>query len=200
MKNRLTLLLLFFGLISAISFSQVIISNNASVFLNNGTLLKGEMRMGLKGLRIKHNSKKFKVYMGKDIDSVHIPQKNGLSRFVYIPLKFNKGKYKDYKLMQPIFEGNKINLYNYSEAVFMSNGFGIYGMSGGNFAFLYAIRNGEKTPTRIGSSYGFHKGFRKVGPEYFNDCQELVSKINNNVYTKENILDALRFYESSCNK
>ncbi|MFI1772798.1 hypothetical protein [Thalassobellus citreus] len=190
---------IYFFLITISFFGQTIVTNNATVFLKNNTVLQGEMRMGLKGLRIKHNSKKFKVYMGKEIDSVHISTINHTHRFVYTPLKFNKGKHKDYKLMQPVFEGDKITLYNYNESVFMSNGFGMYGMSGGSFNFLYAIRNNEKVPVRIASSFGFHKGFRKVAPKYFKDCPKLVSKINNDIYTKENVLEAIKFYESNCN-
>lgn len=199
MKN-LKLLLPFFIFFSNAIFSQVIITNNASVFLKNGKILKGKMRMGLKGLRIKHNSKKFKVYLGKEIDSVHISTEDITHKFVYIPLKFKKGKYKDYKLMQTIFKGDKIRLYNYNEAVFMSNGFGVYGMNGGSFTFLYAIKTNEKTPTRIGSSFGLHKGFKKEGPKYFKNCKELISKINNKTYTKENIIDAVIFYENKCNE
>lgn len=196
MKKLIIITLFIF--INTLTYGQVIISNNASVFLKNNEILTGEMRMGLKGLRIKHNSKKFKVYMGKEIDSVHIPTENGICKFEYIPLKYTKGNFKDYKLMQLVFVGEKIVLYNYSEAVLMSNGFGMYGLTGGNFTFLYAIRNNEKTPTRIGSNYGFHKGFKKIGPKYFKDCPELVSKIESDTYTKENILDAIKFYENKC--
>ena len=188
-----------FFLISSFGYCQTIITDNAIVFLKNNDILQGKMRMGIKGLRIKHNSNTYRVYMGKDIDSVHIPTENGLCRFVYMPLKYSNGKHKDHKLMQPIVEGIKITLYNYSESAFISNGFGMYGMTGGYFNFLYAIRNNEKVPTRIASSFGFHKGFRKVAPEYFKDCPDLVSKINADVYTKDNVLEAITFYEDACN-
>ncbi|MCF7568307.1 hypothetical protein L3X37_08015 [Sabulilitoribacter arenilitoris] len=193
-------ILISFLFINTLIYGQTIISNSATVYLKNKKVLNGEMRMGLKGLRIKHNSKKFKVYMGKEIDSVHISTENEVYKFEYIPLKHSKGNFKDYKLMQPVFVGKKITLYNYSEAVYMSNGFGMYGKTGGSFSFLYAIRNNEKIPTRIGSNFGFHKGFRKEGPKYFKDCPDLVSKINNDIFTKENIIDAFKFYETTCAK
>jgi hypothetical protein len=49
--------------------------------------------------------------------------------------------------MQPAFKGEKITLYNYNEAVFMSNGFGVFGNTVGKFTFLYALMTKEKIPT-----------------------------------------------------
>jgi hypothetical protein len=194
-------ILIFFFLIGTASYSQTIgiITDNSIVYLKNNTVLNGRTRIGTKGLRIKHNSDKFKVYMGKEIDSVLIPIENGVCKFVYLPLKYKNGKYKDFRLMQPILIGEKISIYNYGEAVFLGEGLGVFGKDD-QANFLYAIRRNEKTPTFIGSNYGFHKGFKKEGPEYFKDCPALVSKINDGVFTKENVLDAINFYENNCNE
>jgi len=56
------------------------------------------------------------------------------------------------------------------------------------------FQKGEEEPKRPGDT-----SFRKSMVKYFADCPELVGKINNKTFQKDDMLDIANFYNNNCN-
>ena len=197
MKNWKFGLIVYFISFSSALFCQTVNLENASVFLKNGKKLNGGVSMGLKKLKIRINSNVTKTYEGKDIDSIIVNFEDKKKKFVYNPLKKLRNKLKKYRLMEVIFEGKKIKLFKHLQSVRQNTGIGFYN-DNGRITSFFVIRKNEKVSTRIESSYGLHKGFPKIAPKYFNDCKELLLKIKNKEFKRDDIFDVILFYEFKC--
>lgn len=119
----------------------------------------------------------------------------------YIPLYLNKKK-KHLRFVQLIIDG-KVKLLGRR----ISSG-GYYGIGPGNIntgitGFYTGNHNqlllakGDDIPTEF-SHKSLKKSFKKRAIAFFNDCKSLVSKLEEKIYKKEDLIAIAEYYNNNC--
>jgi len=102
--------------------------------------------------------------------------------------------------MQLVYEG-EVDLYKE-----VTSGYDIVG--GGSslpttvkreYASFYIKKKEEQEVFAISEESGFNKDFKKVAINYFSDCDKVLKKIKENIYTKKNIQDIVFEFNYKCN-
>jgi hypothetical protein len=178
----------------------------ARLVFKDGTILNGLGK--LKGAVCvkfrKDKNTKAKKYHFKDLESVQIYNGDSRTTYVYLLVK----KKKKYKVLEEVVVGG-ISLYkvvSHGAHAPMGVGFGGaggmgmgMGMSTGfTIKSYYLRRKEEKEVTHITSTDLFSKNFKKAATAYFNDCPDLVEKIETKEYRKRDIRAIIEFYNSKC--
>lgn len=204
-KITIIISLLFF--LTAIAQKQ-----KATLFLRDGTELKGLAKISAYGNNIKFRKEKGATrtnYTSKDLEYLIIREKvnahlgnirGDIKNTIYYYRKVQGSK--SYKLLE-LLEKGKVSLYKkISEGSFMTQN-GVNGtmmMNSNSISDYYVAKNDEETVTHLGTiGSPFSKNFKKAASEYFMDCLELVNKIQNKEFKKRNIVDIVEFYNENCN-
>jgi len=178
------------------------------IHLKDGKVVKGMSELFINPntsfykVKIKSNDKSFKVSY-KDVDYIDIVKNGEDLKYKYV--------YKNLKkkpLLLEVFAEGAICLYGtrrYIEKV----GAAIIGpiiiplrlkRNADIHMDYYICKKGEFIVTKF--SKGMNSKTKKVKQkniEYFNDCPELVNKINNNEFLFKDIIDIVEYYNTKCN-
>ncbi|WP_405411627.1 hypothetical protein [Maribacter sp. Asnod1-A12] len=100
-----------------------------------------------------------------------------------------------------------VNLYvleqtGYSAPMFVGSANGQMNMMHGNYydiKNLYVSKGVNGEVTHLGSNQLFSKNFKNAASDYFADCPELVTKIQNKEFKKKHVRDIVKFYNLQCN-
>ncbi|WP_445713527.1 hypothetical protein [Flavobacterium sp.] len=99
-----------------------------------------------------------------------------------------------------ILKTGKINLYqDYASGMsYGPNMTGGYGFTSYSKTTYYISENGSDTVTnlRIGNTYS--KRFKKIAKKYFNDCPDLLEKINSKFFKRYGIHSVVKYYNEKC--
>jgi hypothetical protein len=167
--------------------------NTGEIYLKDGTTLKGLVRFpyiqkdmpfsGKEKLRYKtERNKPSKKIAAKDIDKVL------LSEAIFISISRNK-KNSKFGFAELVIDG-AVKLVK--RAVFNSSGQRMETLT----ESLFVIDN----DMAIAFNYAELKSFKKRAKAYFEDCPELVYKIENETFKRNDLVKIAAFYNSSCNK
>lgn len=205
-KNYFILILLLLS--SAYNYCQ---SNKAKVFYKNGDSIQGYVnQIWYDEIKFSNEKKgKFKWLKSKGLDKLIIYSENGIQERHYVEYKKKKNSKKSKTHLAILVLEGKVNYYiePYNFGSGLRNDGRFFGMSqnlyyhkGFNQSSLYVKRNNEKYVTLLSTSgqVVFSKNFKKTASEYFNDCKELVSKIETGYYKKANITEMVEFYNDKC--
>lgn len=185
----------------------------ATLFFKDGTELYGLARITSSGKKIKfkkNNEAKSVTYSSKEIESIALlVKKNGNStnkanlQNAHYFYKNIEGKRTEL-LLELIVKG-KVNLFR--DLKIVGGGINTMGPQGPmmmrsyTISSYYASREDSRTVIHLGDKGDlFGKNFKKAASEYFKDCPELVKKIQNNVFKKNDIVDVVKFYNKKCSK
>lgn len=209
MKLKITFLFCFMTV--ALTYGQYSWTDGELV-LKNGTTLKGQIKLpmisknliafnGKEKVNYRKNKKSKKIkYDESQVEKVIVRNPdNEVAYFEYIQTsKRKKGLFK-------IISSGKATLYARSVSMTSSTPIYMAGPTGGvwnhwvysfsDFNEFYVLRKNEQIASplitaRISSS------FKKRAMEYFEDCPELVSKLDKKTYVKENIKEVVEEYNA----
>ncbi len=199
MKSIYLLIILFM-----IAFSSAFSQNTKAVLIfKDGTSQEGLAKITASGLvkyrkakgekRVKYNFDKFEY--------IKLYESNGINNYVRRKVK---GQLQP-KILQVVTKG-KVTLYkvNSSGMTPMNmggpGGFGAAPVMYHHYSInsYYVQKEGEQVVTHLGSTELFSKNFKKAASTYFQDCSELVEKIQNKEYKKKDIENVVRFYNERC--
>lgn len=170
-----------------------------TLYFSNGTVLEGLVKLkGTEKLKFKKNKKdKSTIYFWKDISKVTIFE-SGNGKFHFFNLNV-KDKDKSIVLQQ-VYEG-KIDLF---KEVTVIHNYNIM-MSDSNLTPSYSGKTEQvhfylkkKDDTEV-FQINLDKSFKNVALNLFADCDKVVNKINEKIYTKKNIQDIVFEYNYKCN-
>jgi hypothetical protein len=197
MKKIIQLLLL---LISLNCFTQT----KATILKTNGEVLKGFAYVSSYDSNIikfkKNINDKPKKFGHKDIKKVFFI----LGDESFIEYQFKKISKRKFQLMKVLIKG-KLNLYSFTDSVLyntQSSGEGFGNVSIGKLhtsTHFYLSKNEYGIVDEFPNKSVF-KSFKKNASTYFNDCNELVKKINNREFKNSNVIEVVEFYNSTCGK
>jgi hypothetical protein len=181
-------------------------NQKATLYFRNGDTIQGLAKMSAWGkIRFRKNKQSTtENYDGKTVSKFDIEEDSSYIPNTYI---YKLLQNKDYSsrpvLMKMITEG-KINLYKITTTgTSAPMGFGGMGMGMGmsySYENYYVCRDNSDIViklTTLGTFMG--ENFIKAASEYFNDCIDLVNKIENKVYRKKDIEEIVKFYNTKCN-
>jgi len=177
------------------------------LFLKDGTILKGEIKIPTPGNvdviasvtkervkfrkekkseKTKYNQEQVEKIVFKDLDSMH-------GHFEYRSVSKKKKK-----IVRVLHRG-KINVYskrvNMTSASPMHGGAPTMTFTSGSDEF-YVSREGDSYITLIKSRKPLSRSFKKRAMRFFEDCPSLVLKIKKKEYTEEDILQIVEEYEN----
>ncbi len=198
MKN---IVLVFFILIFQNGFSQYIWTEG-EIYFKNGKTLEGLVRIPLvsKDLIAFGNKEKVRYRKSENDDTIKYGREvvnkivfncenSENITFMYVPLRKNK-----YSLFA-ILNVGKVVLYGRMVNMTSTSVTGSMSFTGLNE--LYIKRKEEDVATALLTARS-SKSFRKRAIKYFSDCTNVVTKLENKIYTKENALAIVSEYNNSC--
>lgn len=161
------------------------------------TFLDGTTKEGL-GKFMSNDIIKFKIDKKSKSQNIHLSK---LSKVIthetvnpttHVYLKVTES-IKERRLVE-LFTG-KVSLYSKQEKGALPPG-----MGGGihDIDNYYVKKKNEEKATHLGSNLLFTKNFKKAASEYFKDCPDLVTKIQNKEFTKRNLFKMVSFYNHNC--
>lgn len=160
--------------------------------LRSGEILNGEVKilLGNKTIRFKDSAKKSKELNYREVEQVTIKKDDKTLVYKY---KILAGK--EPLLMQVIKEYKGIiNLYAIEQTR-------DYGMIATNFAIYYVNKGSGVEVIKLGSSdmiFG-KKKFKKTAKKFFNNCPELLKKIESNEFKRSNDVEQIiEYYKQNC--
>ncbi len=178
----------------------------AKVYLKGGEVLEGRARLPMleqkySELAFTQSSKEYLRFLqgkqrkstkfeGKDVDSVVFSLKRSQVKksATYVPILKNK-KRERYGLAELLIDGK----VKFVKRTVSNTGFG------NTFKESLLLREGEEAVIFNYAGLGLNP-FKKRASEYFNDCPDLVSKINDKKYRRKDLEALVRFYNSNCAK
>ena len=198
MKN---IVLVFFILIFQNGFSQYIWTEG-EIYFKNGKTLEGLVRIPLvskdlitfgikEKVRYRKSENDDTIKYGREVVNkiVFNCENSENITFMYVPLRKNK-----YSLFA-ILNVGKVVLYG--RMVNMTSTSVTGSMSFAGLNELYIKRKEEDVATALLTARP-SKSFRKRAIKYFSDCTNVVTKLENKIYTKENALAIVSEYNNSC--
>jgi len=159
------------------------------------------------GKLTENNTVKFKIskkekavkYKFSDLKQATI----GANTYMYVNIE-NK---KNPKVLERVLAG-KVYLYRKITQGYMptlggagQGGTAGVGFGGGhyyNIKDFYVRKMNETHATHLGSNQLFTKNFKKAASDYFEDCPELVKKIQDRTLKKKDLRDIVLFYNNHC--
>jgi len=223
MKRILSLLIL----LTTLSYSQkgdaVLILKDSTIIKGYGEITGIH---SIKSIKFGNDSLKFRTYKSKELLGIDILENDYYRKFRYKKIENEKFSQileiisidnlsvycriyedkDDYSLPPVVYYGN--GHVNYDET-FRPN-------STRDQKSLYIGKNkkGESIIPRISYYIGnyndykvrhlytkglpFSKSFKKSMIEYFKDCKDLIEKVKNKEYTKEDIFEVIEYYKNNC--
>lgn len=187
-------------------------NQRAVIYLRNSDTLRGYARISLKNKIIFREKKELDKQRldSKTVKKISINE-NGLTREYEYKLLRKKSGQAVPTLMTPVTLG-KINLFRTTAQRFSHLGNSDFGMNNQNsFGFpsgtyfsidQYYVGEDETDFVEHLTSTEFNifgKSFRKTASEYFKDCPELVKRIKNRTYRKNDIEEIVTYYNEECN-
>ncbi|PIB30619.1 hypothetical protein [Maribacter sp. 4G9] len=117
----------------------------------------------------------------------------------YLPVEVRE---REYPLVLQLLEEGSVSLYRDYMTVMYMSGMGMPGsapvMNSNSIVDYYVRREGQPAE-HLASNQLFSKNFKKAASQYFEDCPELVQRIQNHEYQKRDIQEVVSYYNSSCN-
>lgn len=184
------------------SFGQ----SKMKIILNSGAVVHGEywLKMEHLGFPIKprlisaNSKEKYKLDKVKNL--VIYTEKDSTVFKVIDTKKYLNSKKVEKRLASVEFIGNKIELYNVYELLYQGGAIGL-NTSVDSYKEKYVKRTEDKIAYNMGFIYGAgQKGIKKRVRDYFIDCPELITKIDNNEIPKRETKIIVLFYENNCGK
>jgi hypothetical protein len=209
MKTKITLLLLI-NMIAMASYGQYDWTQGQLILKNADTLV-GEIRLpmisknlvainGEEKISFRKDRKSEKIKYGESqVDRVIFKNSDSeVAYFEYINLSdTKKGLFK-------IITKGKANLYARNVSMTSSSYMNYGSVSGGMWNYsssayneFYILRENESAGSPLVTA-GISRSFNKRAIEYFSDCPSLVSKLEANIYGKNDILKVVQEYNINC--
>jgi hypothetical protein len=209
MKTKITLLLLI-NMIAMASYGQYDWTQGQLILKNADTLV-GEIRLpmisknlvainGEEKISFRKDRKSEKIKYGESqVDRVIFKNSDSeVAYFEYINLSdTKKGLFK-------IITKGKANLYARNVSMTSSSYMNYGSVSGGMLNYsssayneFYILRENESAGSPLVTA-GISRSFNKRAIEYFSDCPSLVSKLEANIYGKNDILKVVQEYNINC--
>jgi hypothetical protein len=187
---KLSVFVVTFGMI----FSCVTTHKTVITF-KNGSKKTGEGSLSGNSIYFKEaGEEKSQTYSFDDVSSVNYYEDGNINKYVKV-----KVKGQSYPLILiEVIEG-KVSLYKYIQRSTNIPGQPSSMMGSDKIEVYYLKRNNENEATHLGSSNMVLKNFIKATSEYFKDCPDLVDKIHEESYNKNDIEKIVWYYISHCN-
>lgn len=212
MKIKITVLL-FFNMIAMNCYGQYDWTQG-QLILKNGDTLVGEIRLPMISKNLvaingeekvtfrKHRQSEKTKYNESQVEKVIFKNSDSeVAYFEYVNLsETKKGLFK-------IITKGKAKLYarnvSMTSGSYMNNG-GASGFGGGMWNYsssalneFYILRENEAAATPLVTA-GISRSFKQRAIEFFSDCPSLVSKLQDNIYGKNDILKVVEEYNKNC--
>ncbi len=198
-----TVILIFCLLFTTIGFSQ---KQRCTIYFNDGTTLAGLGRLKDDGtVKFKQTEDSKSEIISKDnISKVELNEQGSIKVYKFKKLS---GGFQEW--LKEVVSG-EVSLYTSDISgmygPFMSTGFSTMGGVGGGIAFggggtvtyFYVCHPSDAEVFRITSFGNISKNFKNTASEYFKDCPELVKKIEDKTFKKDDIEEVVRFYNTHC--
>ena len=200
--NKLVLIIVFLVVMPIAAQKE-----KAILHFNDGTSLTGMAKIITSGVRIKFRKdkkSKYKVYTSEEIESIEMYEKEPGSfntNITYAHYYFKKTKsYVLPRLMKLVEEGNvKLYLDYRAYLTSLSRGANNMGPAKSSITSYYVSKDADDLVTHLGDRGNlFSKNFIKAASEYFEDCPELVKKIEDKEYKKRDIEEVVNYYNKDC--
>jgi hypothetical protein len=209
MKTKITLLL-FINMIAMTSYGQYDWTQGQLILKNADTLV-GEIRLpmisknliainGEEKISFRKDRKSEKIKYGESqVDKVIFKNSDSeVAYFEYINLfDTKKGLFK-------IITKGKANLYARNVSMTSGSYMNYGGFSGGMSIYsssalneFYILRENESAASPLVTAR-ISRSFNKRAVEYFSDCPSLVSKLEADIYGKNDILKVVEEYNKNC--
>lgn len=193
-KNFTFLLFIF---LSSFGFAQ---NQRCTIYFKDHKILEGLGRLKLDGsikFRLNNDSES-EIYENELIDKVQISTNGGSDIYKYKNVKDDSAIW-----LKVIIEG-KVTLFTNDITGFNFNSAGMSPMGGMSYGsstvtHYYVSHEGEYEVFKITSLGTISKNFKKAASDFFKDCLVLVEKIQNKTYTKNDLEEVVKFYNSKCN-
>ncbi len=200
MKKTTLLVLICCFVGSSIAIAQ---KDAATLYFKDGKQLRGMAKL-VNGDQVKFKKNKGdkpEKYHFENLEQAVINDREEPSTYIYLETK------KGYFNVVRELEIGIVNLYileqtGYSSPMFVGGANGQMNMSNGNYydiKNLYVRRGVSGEITHLGSNQLFSKNFKNAASEYFADCPELITKIQNKEFKKKHVRDIVKFYNLQCN-
>jgi hypothetical protein len=181
-------------------FSNIYSQNKLSIELKDGTVLEGLGRIKVDETILfkKAEGAEKEIYNYKTVKKLVIYSDNSQQEYEYKVVE-DSGGLGSIKLIEIIKTG-KVTLYqDYASGVtYGPNMSGGYGFSSYSKTTYYISKSGSDVVTnlRIGNTYS--KRFKKIAKRYFNDCPDLLEKINSKFFKRYGINAVVEYYNKKC--
>lgn len=194
-----TILPLFLTFISFMVYAQ---KDTGTVIFKDGTKLEGiVMVKGYDKVIYKTDKKASKkTFQFDTIDTLKMNHRKGEKILVALKVKEHD---KD-QIVEVITTGENATLYKKSTLFFNPGTPMPYGTGGSvpshsTIESAYLKKKNESEATYLGNNALFSKNFSKTSAEFFEDCPELVKKIENKEFKKKDLKEIIEFYNTNCN-
>ncbi|MFA9189237.1 hypothetical protein AAGV33_11285 [Flavobacterium sp. FBOR7N2.3] len=203
MKKYFLILLLF--IFSSYSYSQ---KGKAILILKDGTQINGIGEISgfssIITVKFKNDTLKYKTYNSKEILGIDIFEKDYKRKFMYRNIEGEKFP----RILELISVGDlSLYLRLYDEGSFIKAVFNGAVSQDADFwlsipRISYFIGKGESNNVKNFYTRGlpFSKSFKNSVKDYFNDCPELIAKLENDGFSKNNVFEVVDFYNRNCYK
>ena len=185
---------------------------NAKVKLNSGQVISCKAKLISKNrLKIQRdNSTKKEIIHFKNISSLTISKGDIVNRYVYLQVKekkFNKNPDKRYEVLREVvLSESKVSLFvketeYYNQENLTNPGGFERGFPGGFYGQInnyYLKKADEDDVVHLGSNALFSKNFTNGIKAYFNDCIELINKVEQREFKNKDIQEIVEFYNNNC--
>ncbi|WP_300566057.1 hypothetical protein [Flavobacterium sp.] len=198
-----TIFLIFCLLFTAIGFSQ---KQRCTIYFNDGTTLAGLGRLkddGTVKFKATEDSKNEIISKG-NIEKVELNEEGTIEVYKYKRLSsdFQKWLKEIVNGEVSLYTSDVSGMYGPSIGTGFSTmggvGGGIAFGTGGNVTYYYVCHKLDTAVFRITSFGNISKNFKNTASEYFKDCPELVKKIEDKTFKKDDIEEVVRFYNTHC--
>jgi len=185
-------------------------NKHCTIYLKDHTQVTGLGKLKLDG-QVKFKAKegdKATFYQADQIDQVLLNENGGTFTYQYKEIQDGSPEW-----MKLILTG-KVNLYTNdltgfnmnSVSVGMGTGMGMgggfggvtFGGGGAPVIYYYVEHDGDSAVYKITAFGTISKNFKRAASEYFKDCPDLVAKIQDKTFTKNDIEELVRLYNTTC--
>ncbi len=191
---------IFLFTLSLFLFSNIHAQNKLSIELKDGTVMNGFGRIKIDETILfkKTEDSEKEVFDYKTVKKLTIYSDESKQEYEYKIVQ-GSGGVGSIKLIEFLKVG-KVNLYqDYASGMtYGPNMTGGYGFTSYSKTTYYISESGSDTVTnlRIGNTYS--KRFKKIAKKYFNNCPDLLEKINNKYFKRYGIESVIEYYNINC--
>lgn len=176
----------------------------AVLIFKNGTQLEGLAKLNLweKIKFRKERGDKRKRYTFDEVDTLKLFEDEVPSIYVQVKIK-DEGFHK---ILELVDQGKNLiyyrdNIQGYYGSSAIPNGSMPSVPMGGSYSYTdsYVRKPGENEATYLASTSWLSGNFKKMASKYFDDCPNLVAKIQHKEFKKRHLKEIIAYYNTKCN-